>query len=253
MSLALASATFSSIARGRRSLRVSEPFFWVGTIFIQTAYRGRPTGEHLWKGVTLKIGIIDYGSGNIGSVQNAFNLLGHDALLSKDFKELKSCSHLILPGVGSFSSTKQKLEMVLDESQVAELAESSKAFLGICVGMQLLCSSGNENGITKGYGYFTGQVDLIPGAQILPHMGWNNLEGMNIASPLLKGITEEDDFYFVHSYCLVGSQESQVISSAIYGTTFPAVVQNKNVYGVQFHPEKSSSAGRKLLENFLEL
>lgn len=201
----------------------------------------------------MKIGIIDYGSGNIGSVRNALHLLGHDALLSNVFAELKSCSHLILPGVGSFSGAKQKLEMVLEDSQVAELAENSKAFLGICVGMQILCDSGNENGVTPGYGFFTGQVNPIPGADILPHMGWNNLDRIDVASPLLKGITEEDDFYFVHSYCLVGSRDSQVISSATYGTNFPAVVQNENVYGVQFHPEKSSAAGRKLLENFLEI
>lgn len=201
----------------------------------------------------MKIGIINYGSGNIGSVQNALNLLGHTVLLSSEFKELESCSHLILPGVGSFNSAKKKLEGVLSKCQVTDLALSSHAFLGICVGMQLLCDSGSENELTQGYGFFAGQVDVIPDAHILPHMGWNNLEEIRVESPLLTGITEEDDFYFVHSYCLVGSKSSQVISSASYGTTFPAVVQNENIYGVQFHPEKSSSAGRKLLANFLEL
>jgi glutamine amidotransferase len=201
----------------------------------------------------LKIGVIDYGSGNIGSVQNALKMLGHDVLLSNEFKELEACSHLILPGVGSFNSAKKKLERILSESQVTDLAMNSQAFLGICVGMQLLCDSGNENEVTPGYGFFAGQVEVIPDSIILPHMGWNNLEKIRGANPLLTGITEEDDFYFVHSYCLVGSKDSQVISSTSYGATFPAIVQNENIFGVQFHPEKSSSAGRKLLANFLQL
>ena len=201
----------------------------------------------------MRIGVIDYGSGNIGSVQNAIKTLGHDVVLSSKFKELEACSHLILPGVGSFNSAKKKLEGILSDSQVTDLAMNSKAFLGICVGMQLLCDSGNENEVTPGYGFFAGQVDVIPDSKILPHMGWNNLEEIRIANPLLTGITEEDDFYFVHSYCLVSSKDCQVISSVSYGATFPAIVQNENIYGVQFHPEKSSSAGRKLLANFLQL
>ena len=201
----------------------------------------------------MQVGIINYGSGNVGSVQNALKILGHGALLSSEMSQLASCSHIILPGVGSFSSAKHKLQNVLDDSQLSELARNSRAFLGICVGMQLLCDLGNENEPTPGYGFFSGEVDLIPSASILPHVGWNNLEGIQTSSPLLKGITEEDDFYFVHSYCVVGNQGTQVISYANYGSTFPAVLQNENIYGVQFHPEKSALAGRRLLANFLEL
>ena len=119
--------------------------------------------------------------------------------------------------------------------------------------MQLFCDSGEEFRSTPGYGYFSGKVTPIPGAKVLPHMGWNNLEGIDPSNPLLEGVTEDDDFYFVHSYCLVGADDSQTSASTFYGSRFPAVVRNNNIYGVQFHPEKSAGAGAKLLSNFLTL
>jgi glutamine amidotransferase len=155
--------------------------------------------------------------------------------------------------VGSFSSAKKKLASVISAQDLRVLAENSQAFLGICVGMQLLCESGSEDEITPGYGFFSGQVDRIPNASILPHMGWNNLVGMELTSPLLKGISPVDDFYFVHSYSLVGGKNSQIIASTEYGSIIPAVVGDNNIFGVQFHPEKSSTAGSKLLTNFLSI
>ena len=204
-------------------------------------------------GVDLKIGVIDYGSGNVGSVMNSLMRLGHEPVLSSDYHELSSCTHLILPGVGSFGAVKTKLDSVLTNSQIISLAQGSKAFLGICVGMQILCDVGEEDQITRGFGVFRGRVVRIPHASVLPHMGWNNLEAIKAASPLLEGISEEDDFYFVHSYCLADEDSDEVVARANYGTVFPAVTQRGNVYGVQFHPEKSSGAGRKVLVNFLSL
>lgn len=201
----------------------------------------------------MRVGIIDYGAGNTGSVMNAITRLGHKVVLSSEIHDLKLCSHIILPGVGSFSAAKKKLSATLSEQEIGELISGSRAFLGICVGMQLLCDSGSENEETPGYGFFSGQANLIPGALVLPHMGWNNLEVLDNLNPLLHGITNKEDFYFVHSYSLEGSQDTQVIATSNYGSNFPAVVQKDNVYGVQFHPEKSSGAGRKILENFLSL
>ncbi len=201
----------------------------------------------------MQVGIIDYGSGNVGSVFNAILRLGHNAILSSDVEELSLCTHVILPGVGSFSSAKRKLDSVISDQDLRVLAKNSQGFLGICVGMQLLCESGSENEVTPGYGFFSGEVGRIPSASVLPHMGWNNLVGMEMASPLLKGISPVDDFYFVHSYSLVGGKGSQIIASAEYGSVFPAVVGDNNVFGVQFHPEKSSTAGSKLLTNFLSI
>ena len=201
----------------------------------------------------MRVGIIDYGSGNTGSILSAFRGIGQAAILSDEKEQLIRCSHLVLPGVGSFASAKSKLSKVLGEHGLSELISSSIPFLGICVGMQLLCESGSENETTPGYGVFAGRVDSIPGASTLPHMGWNNLEARDYSNPLLTGISGEDDFYFLHSYCLVAADPAQVVATAQYGTMFPAVVQNQNVFGVQFHPEKSSLAGRKLLKNFLAI
>lgn len=201
----------------------------------------------------MQVGVIDYGSGNTGSVLNAFERIGHVALLSGELDLLASCTHLVLPGVGSFPAAKEKLDKVMPESVLRELASDARAFLGVCVGMQLLCESGDENGVTAGYGYFSGNVSSIPGAPVRPHMGWNNLENIDSTNPLLEGIAETDDFYFVHSYCLVGADDSQIGANVTYGSRFPVVLRNSNVYGVQFHPEKSSVAGAKLLKNFMSL
>lgn len=201
----------------------------------------------------MSVGVIDYGSGNTGSILNAFEAIGQNAVLSNSLDQLMGCSHLVLPGVGSFASAKSKLTKVLGEQGLNELISTSIPFLGICVGMQLLCESGSENEATSGYGIFSGRVDPIPGASVLPHMGWNNLNFIDDSNPLLTGISEEDDFYFLHSYCLAAAADAQVVATTYYGTAFPAVVQNQNIFGVQFHPEKSSLSGKKLIKNFLAI
>lgn len=205
------------------------------------------------KGNLLRVGIVDYGSGNTGSVANALVKLGCTPVLSGVLGELASCTHIVLPGVGSFGAAKEKLDRVLPEKGLGELVSGCTAFLGICVGMQLLCEFGDENGLTKGYGFCSGRVSSIPQASVLPHMGWNNLESIDSRNPILKGVSESDDFYFLHSYCLVNGDDSQISASVNYGSLFPAVIQNNNIFGVQFHPEKSAAAGAKLLSNFLSL
>lgn len=255
MSISHASVILWSVDSGLRSSNRIAVLGVCGKIFICQAYtvEGVAASWATMEGEKLQLGIIDYGSGNTGSVVNAFARLGQAALLSSDVDQLASCTHLVLPGVGSFPAAREKLDKVLPSSILKELALSSRAFLGICVGMQLLCESGDEDGFTEGYGFFSGKVSSIPQASVLPHMGWNNLESIDGDNAILQGISESADFYFVHSYCLVGEDDSQIAARAEYGYLFPAVVRNNNVFGVQFHPEKSAGAGAKLLSNFLEI
>lgn len=203
--------------------------------------------------VKPKVGVISYGSGNIASVQNALSKLDCDVLVTGDHKALSTCSHLILPGVGSFNSVKAKLDLVLDPGILLELSAKARGLLGICVGLQILADQGEEFGLTPGFGKFKGTVTRIDSAPLLPHMGWNNLIEIRDACPILASVTPEDDFYFVHSYALSNWSDSQIMAKAHYGSDFPAVVREGNIYGVQFHPEKSSASGQKIFRNFLSL
>lgn len=199
------------------------------------------------------MGVISYGSGNVNSVCRALEKLGCEPILSSNLESLSKCSHLILPGVGSFSSTKNKLDSHFEPARFIELAQNAKAFLGICVGLQVLAEKGLEFGITDGFGLISGVAEQIQDSPLLPHMGWNNLT-LNLPNhPLLQGISEDDDFYFVHSYAISHTAPSEVIASAQYGSTFPAIMGSGNIFGTQFHPEKSSVPGAKVLRNFLSI
>jgi glutamine amidotransferase len=193
----------------------------------------------------MDVTIIDYGAGNIQSIQFAFQRLGVNAKLSNSVQEIQNADKVIFPGVGEAS---QAMEM-LKKSKLDLLIPTLKQdVLGICLGMQLLCKH-SEEGNTKGLGVFDVDVKRFSNAVKVPHMGWNTIQ--NLQSDLLKEIPENSFMYSVHSY--YASIGTQTIASSEYELEFSAALQSDNFYGVQFHPEKSSKDGSQLLQNFLNL
>ncbi|MDM5330322.1 imidazole glycerol phosphate synthase subunit HisH [Neobacillus sp. CF12] len=199
------------------------------------------------------IGIVDYGMGNLFSVSKALERLKADYFISSDKAELLRADALLLPGVGSFRDAME----VLQVDTIKEFAASGKPLLGICLGMQLLFEDSDENGLTKGLGLLPGKVRRFAGTTgtgetyKVPHMGWNKLEFVN-SSPLLEGL-EEDYVYFVHSYYVSAENSEVLLAKANYHEEVSAVVGRDNIFGMQFHPEKSSKLGMALLNNFLKL
>jgi glutamine amidotransferase len=205
----------------------------------------------------MKIVVIDYGGGNVESVVNALSLVKGEAeiLISNKSSDLKSANHLILPGVGAFGDCMEGLRLVegfLPELRKQVLVEK-KPFLGICVGMQVLASVGYENGEHQGLGFINGKVEMISTAGLkIPHMGWNDIIIKPGKHPVLKGITKGDHFYFANSYHFICQNENNVLAQVEYGSKLNAIIAKDNIFGTQFHPEKSGEAGLKLLQNFLK-
>ena len=197
------------------------------------------------------IAIIDYGAGNLFSVKNALDYLGIESQFSNDKAFIESADEIILPGVGAFPSAMKKLSQTgLIETLQAEALK--KPFLGICLGMQMLFEKAYEFEEADGLGLIKGKVDKIvaPGMKI-PHMGWNRLEKLNDC-PLLTGIKEDEYVYFVHSYRAFCDDES-ISAYCEYSDKIPALVFNNYDFGAQFHPEKSSYTGLRILKNFSQL
>ena len=195
--------------------------------------------------------IVDYGVGNLMSVSNAMHYLGFETKITSDAKELELADSILLPGVGAFPDAAGKLRGPgLDQVLIAE--SQKKPILGICLGMQLLLERGEEVRPCEGLGFVKGSVRKINTALKLPHIGWNELHFQN-DSPLFHGIDEGAYVYFVHSFCAVAEDESQVIARTDYGASVVAAVQNGNVFGTQFHPEKSGEIGLAMLKNFGEM
>jgi len=197
--------------------------------------------------------ILDYGSGNVRSLENVINYLGFDCVLSNDKKSIEKASHLILPGVGSFNFAIQKIKDRIPLKYLErEIIKHQKPFLGICVGMQVLFEKGFENQEIEGLGWIKGHVDKL---QIkknpLPHMGWNEINIVK-KSELLMDINPLSSFYFLHSY-VAFADKVDILTTTDYESNFCSSVSKKNIYGVQFHPEKSQKAGQKLLKNFCNL
>ena len=193
----------------------------------------------------MKVTIIDYGAGNIKSIQFAFNRLGVEAILTNNSEEIKSADRVIFPGVGEASSAMNMLKKSKLNLLIPELKQP---VLGICLGMQLLCNS-TEEGNTQGLGVFDVSVKRFSDTLKVPQMGWNTIT--ELKSPLFKNSNEQDYMYLVHSY--FAEVCNQTIAKTNYGLTYSSALQNKNFYGVQFHPEKSSRAGEQILRNFIEL
>lgn len=203
------------------------------------------------------IGIVDYGMGNLFSVSKALERLGADYIISNQKADLLEADGLILPGVGSFRDAMLRLNDEGLSEMVKEYAKSGKPLLGICLGMQLLFEDSDENGFTEGLQLLPGSVRRFPGktkdgkSYKVPHMGWNRLEFVK-PSLLLEGL-HEDFVYFVHSYFVNAADSEVLLAKANYHEEVSAVVGRGNIFGMQFHPEKSSKLGMALLNNFLRL
>ena len=211
----------------------------------------------------MKIAIIDYESGNLKSVSKAVELASNNILNKSDVKiinsanELKNFDKIVLPGQGSFKQCYQSLlsiEGMIDELTSAVL-EKQKPILGICVGMQLFSSFGEEDGGSKGFDWIKGKVNKINLTDKnlkLPHMGWNNIS-INQKSKLFSGIENESHFYFVHSYAFDVENDQFISATTNYSSEIVSAVEKDNIFGTQFHPEKSQANGIKILENFVKL
>ena len=198
--------------------------------------------------------VIDYGLGNLFSVKKAFEMIGADVEVSADPASLQYADHIVLPGVGAFGDGMQYLQQSKLADALAEaVLEHRVPFLGICLGMQLLATTGFELGEHQGFGWIPGTVKKLDVETYdfkVPHIGWNNLEHTQ-KHPLFNGIRSDADFYFVHSYQFCCDDDRHSVATTEYGHTFTAAVAKGNIAAVQFHPEKSQEHGLKLLENFL--
>jgi len=195
--------------------------------------------------------IIDYGLGNLDSIKTAFERLGIEVVIASDKEVIKKAKALILPGVGAFRDAIKALKESSLIPYVEKHVEEGKYLLGICLGMQLLYEKSFENGEYEGLGFIKGSIKKLDIPYKVPHMGWNKLKTYK-QDGILKYINDEDFVYFVHSYYAVSSME-ELVAYADYGVKVPAIVRYKNVYGMQFHPEKSSKTGENLLKAFVEL
>ena len=205
-----------------------------------------------------RVGIVDYQMGNLRSVQKAIERIGVNAIVSSDRDELSKVTHLILPGVGAFGDAMAELHRRQLAEFLIEWSETSKPFLGICLGMQLLFDTSDEGGLHNGLGILPGRVVRFERKASeksfkIPHMGWNQVRSTRPNDSLLSGITGDPYVYFVHSYYVEPASQDLIWLTADYGHTFCAAVRRGNVLATQFHPEKSQSDGLQLLANFLKL
>jgi imidazole glycerol-phosphate synthase subunit HisH len=193
------------------------------------------------------IAIVDYRAGNLTSVKKAFNHLGAQTIVTADAKDILRAEKIVLPGVGHFAATKALDESGLRES-IIESLEGGVPFLGICVGMQWMLASSEEAPEVPGLGLWPGECSRFPAGVKSPHVGWNSLQMRNGASRLLRGVPSGSFVYFTHSYRV--PLLSSTSAECEYGGGFSAAVEQENMFGVQFHPEKSGSAGLQILQNF---
>lgn len=193
-----------------------------------------------------KIAILDYGVGNLRSVERGLAYSGATAVITSDAEVIESSDALILPGVGAFCDAMKQLkkfEKILEKNE--------RPLLGICLGMQLLFTESEEDGLHRGLNLLQGRVIRLPRSVKIPQMGWNSISTKR-KSALLEGIKDGEYFYFVHSY-YAATEEDVTTATANYGVEFAAIVEKRNIYATQFHPEKSGAAGLRMLKNFIEI
>lgn len=195
--------------------------------------------------------IVDYGLGNLHSVNKAVALVGGNPVITGDWESIAAAEKVILPGVGAFGDCMKNLDKAGVIPVIKEYIRADKPFLGICLGMQVLFEESEEAPGVKGLGVFPGKVALIPADLKIPHMGWNRLE-LKTPCPLLTG-SEGKYVYFVHSYCCQPEDPSLITAVCDYGTEVTAAIGKGNVFGFQYHPEKSSAVGLEMLKRFVEL
>ncbi len=200
------------------------------------------------------IAIVDYGMGNLRSVQKAFEAVGHQAMVTREHSKIADASHVVLPGVGAFGDCMNNLIRYELDTPIRQAISSGKPFLGICLGLQLLFTKSEEFGSHQGLGILAGTVkrfapsSVMPGRKI-PHMGWNTIS-FEQQSPLLHDIPPASHVYFVHSYYVVPQDSAVTCTTTEYGNSFVSSVYKDNIFASQFHPEKSQQVGLQLFRNF---
>ncbi len=193
--------------------------------------------------------IVDYGLGNLRSVQKALENMCTDVTISSQAKDLSSSDALILPGVGAFGDAAKNISPLSEV--LCEQVKLGKPLLGVCLGLQLLFTESTEGGLHGGLDLFHGRIVRFSDGLKVPHMGWNTLKIVDEDNPLVEGLLKEEYAYFVHSYYAEVKNEKTVVALTEYGVDFPSILCRKNVFATQFHPEKSGRTGLKILENFL--
>jgi glutamine amidotransferase len=199
------------------------------------------------------IAIVNYGSGNLHSVRKAVEFVGGVTIVTEDAQSILGADKVILPGVGAFADAMLGLESRGLVKVIHKVVNLSKPLLGICLGMQVLFEKGKEQGYHTGLGLLPGEVIAFPNQQIkVPQIGWNNI---NVIKPsrLMAGLRNGDYFYFNHGYYCLPANQADVLTETQYGVTFASSVETGNIFGVQFHPEKSQKRGLQILRNFVEL
>ena len=199
-----------------------------------------------------QIAIIDYGVGNLRSVEKAFTATGCEAIVTANDRELQNAERLVLPGVGAFAACMKALTERGFDQIVRERVKQGTPLLGVCVGMQMLFEESDEFGRAAGLGLLKGRVRQFGDDLVVPHVGWNQVR-RRATHPLFEGIADQSFFYFVHSFYCEPKGVGVSIGETDYGATYASVVAFENVCGVQFHPEKSQAAGLRLLQNFADV
>ncbi len=195
------------------------------------------------------IAIIDYGMGNLRSVQKALEFVGQEAVITDDTAVMQAADKLVLPGVGAFGDAIATIRNRGIDKVIYDAVDKNKPFLGICLGMQLIFDKSYEYGEYEGLGLIRGEIKLLPDNVKKPHIGWNNLN-IKIRSPLFEGLGESPYVYFVHSYYLETEDIPVVSATTDYGREIQVAVQKDNIFALQFHPEKSGDVGLEILKNF---
>ena len=200
------------------------------------------------------IAVIDYGMGNLRSVQKGFEKVGHQAVVTCDPTEIATADRVVLPGVGAFGDAMSELQARGLIPTIRQAIDSARPFLGICLGLQLLFEVGHEGGRHEGLGILPGEVVRfqVPPEYKVPHMGWNQLQVVRPA-PLLAGLGDSPYMYFVHSYYVAPTDRAVIAAEANYPQPFTAMIWRNNLFATQFHPEKSQADGLRMLRNFAEL
>lgn len=202
----------------------------------------------------MRVAVVSYGVNNIGSVRRALAELGADVVIAEHHRALDGADRVVLPGVGAFGEAMERLRSGGWVDALRQLVDEGTPLLGICLGMQMLADSSEENGVQAGLGLVSGcvrRLDALGCSLRIPHVGWNDVTFRD-ASPLFRHIPQGTDFYFVHSYAFETRLPDAVCATTEHGVPLAAAVQRGHVFGTQFHPEKSSRAGRQVLKNFLE-
>lgn len=200
----------------------------------------------------MSIAIIDYGVGNLRSVEKAFTSQGIEAVVTSDEKSLRAADKLVLPGVGAFKACMDGLKARGFDELVLDAAKTGKPIIGLCVGLQMMFDEGHEFGVHKGLGLMPGRVVKFPDKLRVPHIGWNQVE-FKRDHKVFTDLPSQTFFYFVHSFYVESADSGCVLGETDYGMRYASICGRDNIVGVQFHPEKSQTAGLRLLKNFAEI